>query len=375
MGCEMVLFILVIYFLVEEAIEVKSMGLEYFKSFWNCLDLCVIGIATATLGFNVYEIYHASYMLKGLLAEPEVFTDFSELAGWSKVFQNCAGVSIFLGLIKIFKYISFNKTMAILSGTLTESLPDLGAVTRMIFIQFFSFAQFAYLIFGTHMEQYSTLTSCIYTQFRMVLGDFDFPAMRRAHEFLGPVYFFVFIFLVFFILMNMFMAILNDTYSEVKEDVENRKEDFQMMDFLARGYNNIREKVGERDKMIDVQEVVKLAADDGVVTYEEIRENLRRKHFSEAEIEILISKYDVDGDTMFTASEIRAIQDAEEMNEEPIETIETNENQEEAEIPKLKAFDQGMFDDLAFRVDTMEENMAEVSEKVTAVLDKLDNFD
>ena len=51
---------------------------------------------------------------------------------------------------------------------------------------------------------------------------------------------------------------------------------FQMMDFLARGYNNIREKVGERDKMIDIQEVVKLAADDGVVTYEEIRENLRR---------------------------------------------------------------------------------------------------
>jgi len=49
-----------------------------------------------------------------------------------------------------------------------------------------------------------------------------------------------------------------------------------MMDFLARGYNNIREKVGERDKMIDIQEVVKLAADDGVVTYEEIRENLRR---------------------------------------------------------------------------------------------------
>ena len=71
----------------------------------------------------------------------------------------------------------------------------------MFFIQFFSFAQFAYLIFGTHMEQYSTLTSCIYTQFRMVLGDFDFPAMRRAHAFLGPTYFFVFIFLVFFILM------------------------------------------------------------------------------------------------------------------------------------------------------------------------------
>ena len=49
-----------------------------------------------------------------------------------------------------------------------------------------------------------------------------------------------------------------------------------MMDFLARGYNNVLEAVAERDKMLDVQETVKLAADDGVVTYEEIRESLRR---------------------------------------------------------------------------------------------------
>ena len=63
---------------------------------------------------------HASQMLKGLLAEPERFNDFSDLAGWSKVFQNCAGVAIFLGLVKIFKYISFNKTMSQLSGTLTR---------------------------------------------------------------------------------------------------------------------------------------------------------------------------------------------------------------------------------------------------------------
>ena len=33
-----------------------------------------------------------------------------------------------------------------------------------------------------------------------------------------------------------------------------------------------------------------------------------RKHFSETEIEILISKYDVDGNTIFTVNEINAIQ-------------------------------------------------------------------
>jgi len=209
----------------------------------------------------------------------------------------------------------------------------------------------------------------------MVLGDFDFPAMRRAHAFLGPTYFFVFIFLVFFILMNMFMAILNDTYSEVKEDVENRREDFQMMDFLARGYNNILETVSERDKMIDIQEVVKLAADDGVVTYEEIRESLRKKNFSETEIEILVSKYDVDGNTMFTVNEINAIQDGDPSKLEEEDPNENDVQLDEEDIPKLKTFDQGMFDELTLKVDQMEENMADVAEKVSSVLTKLDSYE
>ena len=74
----------------------------------------------------------------------------------------------------------------------------------------------------------------------------------------------------------MFMAILNDTYSEVKVEIENRKEDFQMLDFLKRGYNNTREIVAKRDKLIDIQTTIKLAADDGVVTFDEIRESLRK---------------------------------------------------------------------------------------------------
>ena len=55
-----------------------------------------------------------------MLAEPELFTDFSYLTYWAKLFQQCAGLSIFLGLVKIFKYISFNKTMSQLAGTLVR---------------------------------------------------------------------------------------------------------------------------------------------------------------------------------------------------------------------------------------------------------------
>ena len=77
-------------------------------------------ISIATIGFNIYEYGKASSLLKMMLAEPELYTDFSYLVFWSKTFQQCAGLSIFMGFVKIFKYISFNKTMSQLAGTLKQ---------------------------------------------------------------------------------------------------------------------------------------------------------------------------------------------------------------------------------------------------------------
>ena len=61
------------------------------------------------------------------------------------------------------------------------------------------------------------------TLMRAMLGDFDFVALQEAHYILGPGFFFFYIFIVFFILLNMFLAIINDTYSEVKAEMEETK--------------------------------------------------------------------------------------------------------------------------------------------------------
>ena len=64
-------------------------------------------------------------------------------------------LKVFLGVIKIFKYISFNKTMSQLAGTLQRSAPDVGAFFIMFGIVFMAFAQFAFLMFGTKVNSFS----------------------------------------------------------------------------------------------------------------------------------------------------------------------------------------------------------------------------
>ena len=126
------------------------------------------------------------------------------------------------------------------------------------------------------MKVFSNLKYALFTQFRLILGDFDFQGIKQANRVWGPVWFITYVLLVFFVLMNMFLAIINDTYSEVKEEVNNRREEFQVGDYVKRGYNNVREMFYTRDKLIDIKETVKLASEDGIVTYDEVRESLRK---------------------------------------------------------------------------------------------------
>ena len=45
---------------------------------------------------------------------------------------------------------------------------------------------------------------------------------------MGPIFFLAYVFFVFFVLLNMFLAIINDTYSEVKEEIAAQKNDFEV---------------------------------------------------------------------------------------------------------------------------------------------------
>ena len=70
--------------------------------------------------------------------------------------------------------------------------------------------------------------------FRTILGDFDFDSLQQANRVLGPAFFILYVFFVFFILLNMFLAIINDTYAEVKSDLAEQKNEFEMGDYFKK---------------------------------------------------------------------------------------------------------------------------------------------
>uniref|UniRef100_A0A8C4W090 Polycystin 2 like 2, transient receptor potential cation channel n=1 Tax=Gopherus evgoodei TaxID=1825980 RepID=A0A8C4W090_9SAUR len=214
-SCEVIFCLFIFAFIIQEILKVKKLKTEYFKSAWNWLDMLLVSVSTTQSWLLSAEV---SLLMESLLSNAYVYPDFYFLAYWQTRYNNMIAINVFFAWIKIFKFISFNKTMTQLSSTLSRCAKDIIGFAIMFFIIFFAYAQLGYLVFGSQVDEFSTFQNCIFTQFRIVLGDFNFASIEQANRILGPIYFITFVFFVFFVLLNMFLAIINDTYSEVKAD-------------------------------------------------------------------------------------------------------------------------------------------------------------
>ncbi|XP_076327573.1 polycystin-2-like protein 1 [Tachypleus tridentatus] len=374
--CECIFCFFIIYYIIEEAIEIKQNKCKYFKSIWNLLDIFVILISLVCIGFSIFRTLTVNGMMERLLENPDVFADFETLGFWQTQFNSAVAITVFFAWIKIFKYISFNKTMTQLSSTLSRCSKDIAGFGIMFCIVFLAYAQLGYLLFGTQINDFRNFLKSIFTLLRIILGDFNFDEIEAANRVLGPIFFLSYVFFVFFVLMNMFLAIINDTYAEVKSELSSHRNEFEIADYFKRGYNNIMGKVGKRDQLIDIQNALKLADNDNDMTlsFDEVRHALQRQNFTEIEIEMLFAKYDKAGNRELDARETKQmLADMEgektQLNREirrEQEEFGYSLNGSEGDVTKE------MINGLSGRVDKMETTIGKIGIKIDTVLRKMD---
>uniref|UniRef100_A0A8C6M8C3 Polycystin-2 n=1 Tax=Nothobranchius furzeri TaxID=105023 RepID=A0A8C6M8C3_NOTFU len=293
--CEVVFCLFILYYVVEEVLEIHIHRLHYFKSMWNCLDVLIV-LSVVAIVMNITRTAMARNLLSGLLENHTAHPRFEPLANLQVQFNNMAAAIVFFSWVKLFKFINFNKTMNQLSSTMSRCAKDLVGFAIMFFIIFLAYAQLAYLVFGTQVNDFSSFQASILTQFRIILGDFNFPEIEE-NPVLGPIYFTTFVFFIFFILMNMFLAIINDTYSEVKADMSQQRSEMEMTDLIKKVFNYIL-----IHSYIYIYIYIYVCVCVCVCV-------LVRKGHTDAEIQAIFAKYDQEGDPELTEHEHQQMRD------------------------------------------------------------------
>ncbi|KAG7163311.1 Location of vulva defective 1-like [Homarus americanus] len=136
--------------------------------------------------------------------------------------------TVLFTLIEIWK---FNKRMDVLALTIGLCWDELKVFFIGFGIVFFAFCCLFYFMFLTAIEDFARFIPAIETSFKMMLGKFDFAAMNRANPY-SPILFFVFSVLNSMILINIMLTIILSAFNEVKFDLENKENKYNVIDFV-----------------------------------------------------------------------------------------------------------------------------------------------
>ena len=306
---EIILMCFVVYYSLHEIYEIYQEGWSYFGVWWNWIDWANLIILYVVFAIRItmlkriddFDSYEATTF---------EYIDFPPMGYYATQELNVSSINFFLIYFKIFKYLRHLPRMDAIFTTISAASFDLFLFTVMAVIIFFGFASAFYVCFGMELWEWKTLGDSLGSLMRILLGDFDYPALQETNKIMAPLLFYLFIFVSFFVLLNMFIAIICDSYADVKaaqddEDLRFYENLFRTIQQSISSFLRRKEAIHEITK--DMQEADK--DNDNRIDEDELREALKDNPealqlLETTSIGELLQKYDIDEDGVLNKEEM-----------------------------------------------------------------------
>ena len=239
----------IIYFLYREGKKVYRQRCAYFRGFWNWVEIILVFSEFTAVILFLARLYEIDQNLIQLRQNPYDYVAFQYAGAADALFSYVLGVLVFFYNIRLLRLLRFNKTFLVLGMTLSRiSLPILNFCLPFT-LGYIAFGLFAFAVFGSELEDYRTFWMTMVTQFSMAMGDFDFEALLSVSTVLGTLYFFAFIALNVILFMNIFVAIINDSFADIQAETADLQNEYEILQYMRRKFTRRFNVVFRRGKV------------------------------------------------------------------------------------------------------------------------------
>ena len=231
LASEIILLLLFFLFIYREVHYMKTIGFRsYFKGFWCWIELIItISLFTGIILW-IIRWYQGDQNLYNLKKNHDSFISFQYAAAADEMLNTAVTVIVFFSTLKIIKLISIFPMIVALKGVIRKSLKPISNYFLPFTIAFIAFGMFANLMFY-NLYVFSSMIRTAETQFHMLLGGSVFKSFRGMNQTFVSLYFSAFVIFETFILMNIFVSILNESIAECSSSIDLQKEDLEFIDF------------------------------------------------------------------------------------------------------------------------------------------------
>lgn len=327
---EILLVMFVLVYFMQEMMEIAAEGFGYFKHLWNFLDVTNLVIFLVVICLRlytcdmVYGVLGVTEQLEELKAT--TFPNLQKIAFLMNQESNLNAFNAMIMWLKFFKYCQVSRRMSFLLRIMARASTDIFFFMLMFFIFFLGFAQAGYLAFSVNVDDFRTFSYSLLTLFKSIVGDLDYDKLADANSVYGPFFYIVYYVTVLLILLNVFLAILNDAYTAVREEDQNSVGDSKSSGGLSSVFNAIRGKPTQTKHMVSALDAT--LEDDDFCDLDEMKE-VMRKHGVPKPDEVamqMMKEFDTSGDGRLDAEEMKMVKKRLQEMEEQKRNDEMNKN-------------------------------------------------
>jgi len=194
----------------------------HFTNLWNVLNVLCISLCIAGVVYWIRFIVHRRSYKATIESCEDPFTNDHFLQA-SQLISNvrylCA-ISLIVAYVRLLKCISFLiPRVSIFFATLNKIKYDIFFFLILLLAVMFSFIFFIFIYFGPYNELYSSISNVLICLFQFMNWWYKgFNTLLESDMLVGTILFVAFIFILGFILLNMFVGFVLRGYKEAYEE-------------------------------------------------------------------------------------------------------------------------------------------------------------
>ena len=200
---------------------------RYFYYVWNMIDVAILFLFFMYMGvrIDIFSTTASETAFKPeMLGIPEFFFSFSKL---KTKFQDAEGILSFIGLlswVRMLKFFTLLDRFRLLIRVIERTLQDLAVFFSLmtIVVVGFSIAFYSGFYDVEHVPEFNSFVSSVSTLFFMLARGVNLEYLFALNSWLPGILFFFYLLFVYLLLANMFLAIVNDTYTLVNFAMNNK---------------------------------------------------------------------------------------------------------------------------------------------------------
>ncbi|KAL3314593.1 polycystic kidney disease 1-like 2 [Cichlidogyrus casuarinus] len=229
--------VLLVFYFAKELRRLVLQRLAYFSDPWTYCELFIIIGSFAAIGcyvtlVNLLQTKSDEFRV----TNGDEFSNFQLVAFWNEQMGYLTSLLAFAATLKFISVLQFIPKINLLGTVLSLAARDLKYFILSFAIVFAGFVMVFYMLFMNHLEGYNTILGTIESSFQIMLGHSDFSVMRSVEPILAPLFFSCYSVCVVFIMVAVFIVIIEDNLDKLKKEYKNpnrMKSEFLMVSFMT----------------------------------------------------------------------------------------------------------------------------------------------